>query len=193
MLRNESTRQLQVESIYRDSPESAHNVEVFINAASVTEAKPQLKKIQGTRFSEKYLASRYASSSSYSSRSYPPVPPRAGGSSSGGASTSSLAGAPGSPPRKVVSDFKAFSAAPGMRMADVGLGVNTEQSVDDQLAQSVELKFASISLEQAKRITLAAAVSRHPPSSQTELLSRGGLTVLSLGLSAQWRSAPPRA
>lgn len=71
---------------------------------------------------------------------------------------------PSSPPRKVISEFKAFSA-PKMSMQDTELGAESARSADDLLAQSVELKFAGISLEQAKRITIAAA----------------------------WRSAPPRA
>ena len=142
----------------RDTPESAHNVKVFTESDNIAIAKPQLQKIPGSRFSEKYLASRYASSASSYGRSsvYPPVPPR----SSSSTTTSSFpapATAPSSPPRKVVSTFAAFSAPIGLSMNDTALGANPAQSADDALAQSVELKLASISLEQAKRVVIASA------------------------------------
>jgi hypothetical protein len=43
-LRNESTKRLIVENIYRDSEEARHNVQVFSTAATLAEARPLLKK-----------------------------------------------------------------------------------------------------------------------------------------------------
>ncbi|KAL8277555.1 hypothetical protein RQP46_009987 [Phenoliferia psychrophenolica] len=154
LLRNESTKQLHVESIHRDSEEARHNVNVFTTANSLADAKGNLKKVTGSRFTEKYLATRYNSSYARTT-TYPApgLPPRGG----------AAAASPSSPPRKVVSEFKAFSAKPTLSMEDTPLGA--ELAEEDALAQSVELRFGNISLEQAKRITIASA----------------------------WRSAPPRA
>ena len=53
MLRNESTKQLHVEDIYRDIPEAQHNVSVWMNVQRLADAKSQLQRVQGSRFSEK--------------------------------------------------------------------------------------------------------------------------------------------
>ncbi|SRR5258706_1102855 len=45
LLRNESTKHIVIENIYRDIPEAAHNVQVWLAAASVQEARPQLKRV----------------------------------------------------------------------------------------------------------------------------------------------------
>lgn len=45
LLRNESTKKLVVENIYRESEEAKHNVEVFTQAPSLAEARPLLKKV----------------------------------------------------------------------------------------------------------------------------------------------------
>jgi hypothetical protein len=45
LLRNESTKHVVIENIYRDIPEAAHNVQVWLAAASIQEAKPQLKRV----------------------------------------------------------------------------------------------------------------------------------------------------
>lgn len=45
LLRNESTKKVVIESIYKESPESTNNVEVFTNAPSLAEARPLLKKV----------------------------------------------------------------------------------------------------------------------------------------------------
>ncbi|PLW45449.1 hypothetical protein PCANC_06712 [Puccinia coronata f. sp. avenae] len=111
LLRNESTKQLIVEDIYRDSPEARHNVEVWLNAFDIQAAKPNLRRIIGSRFTEKYLQSRYSAasaSSSSSARIYPlPLPSRkkASGTSTGGRRRTSTS----SPSRQVISDFKVFS------------------------------------------------------------------------------------
>lgn len=46
LLRNESTKKVVVESIYRESAEATHNVETFTHAPSLAEAKPLLKKVK---------------------------------------------------------------------------------------------------------------------------------------------------
>ena len=45
LLRNESTKRVVIESIYRESEEAKHNVQVFTNAPSLHEARPHLKKV----------------------------------------------------------------------------------------------------------------------------------------------------
>lgn len=45
LLRNESTKKLVVENIYRESEEAAHNVEVWGSAQSIQEARPHLQKV----------------------------------------------------------------------------------------------------------------------------------------------------
>lgn len=45
LLRNESTKKVVIESIYRDSEEAAHNVEVFMTAPSLAEARSRLRKV----------------------------------------------------------------------------------------------------------------------------------------------------
>lgn len=45
LLRNESTKKVVIESIYRDSEEARHNVNVFMTAPSLTEARQNLKKV----------------------------------------------------------------------------------------------------------------------------------------------------
>ncbi|POW05971.1 hypothetical protein PSHT_10545 [Puccinia striiformis] len=116
LLRNESTKQLIVEDIYRDSPEARHNVEVWLNAFDIQAAKPNLKRIIGSRFTEKYLQSRYSSISSSSSTStststriYPlPLPSRKKKTSPSSTMNRKQAST-SSPSRQVVSDFKVFS------------------------------------------------------------------------------------
>ena len=45
LLRNESTKKVVIESIYRESEEGTHNVNVFINAPTLAEARQLLKKV----------------------------------------------------------------------------------------------------------------------------------------------------
>jgi len=125
LLRNESTKKVVIESIYKDSAEAAHNVAVFMRAASLADARPQLKRVRlisslkrrllahiihciqvfGTRFTDKYLQARQQANRPYYSYSYTPhLPPRS-------LPVKSSAPAPASsPPRKVVTDFAAFGA-----------------------------------------------------------------------------------
>jgi len=46
LLRNESTKKVVIESIYKESPEAAHNVAVFTHASSVQEARPKLRRVR---------------------------------------------------------------------------------------------------------------------------------------------------
>lgn len=45
LLRNESTKKLVVENIYRESEEAKHNVQVWQNSPDLATARPQLKKV----------------------------------------------------------------------------------------------------------------------------------------------------
>ncbi|KAF8827533.1 hypothetical protein HHX47_DHR4000374 [Lentinula edodes] len=113
LLRNESTKKVVIESIYKDSEESRHNVAVFTAAPSLADARPLLKRVQGTRFTDKYLAARAAltrSSYTYTSSYAPATPPRSPPSKAASSPTSSVFSSSGSPPRKVVTDFAAFGA-----------------------------------------------------------------------------------
>ncbi|GAC72678.1 hypothetical protein L1887_48595 [Cichorium endivia] len=117
LLRNESTKQLHIESIYRDTEESRHNIQVWATASDLAAAKPNIKRVAGSRLSDKYLQTRRATSSY---KPYVPFPKPAGGSSTvfGGSASTSSAAHSGS--RKVVSEFSAFSASPGMSFQHTG-------------------------------------------------------------------------
>jgi hypothetical protein len=45
LLRNESTKKVVIESIYKDSDEARHNVEIFSRAPTLPEARPHLRKV----------------------------------------------------------------------------------------------------------------------------------------------------
>lgn len=45
LLRNESTKKVVIESIYRESEEAKHNVSVYMQAPSLNEARPLLKRV----------------------------------------------------------------------------------------------------------------------------------------------------
>ncbi|KAF7422369.1 hypothetical protein PC9H_010525 [Pleurotus ostreatus] len=172
LLRNESTKKVVIETIYKESEESAHNVAVFMEAPSLALARPLLKRVHGTRFTDKYLQARQSYSrpsyTSYTkSRPTPAIP----------------ASPPSSPPRKVVTDFAAFGApknasvfgtkvAPspfslaGGKAAFGGLrspsgtttfGGDDDDDDDDDTRQKVELREGSISLDQARRIAMQSA------------------------------------
>ncbi|KAL0069851.1 hypothetical protein AAF712_003121 [Marasmius tenuissimus] len=181
LLRNESTKKVVIESIYKDSEESRHNVAVFTEAPSLAEARPLLRRVIGTRFTDKYLQARqslhrgygYPSYSSYS----PATPPRSPPAPKSPSSPST------SPQRKVVSDFAAFGAPKnasvfgtavasspfslaGGKAAFGGMrGTGSprasfdddEDEEEDSGKQRVELQESSISLEQAKRIAMQSA------------------------------------
>ncbi|KAI0056104.1 elongation factor-2 kinase [Artomyces pyxidatus] len=180
LLRNESTKKVVIESIYKNSPEAAQNVEVFMRAGNLAEARPHLRKVvSGTRFTDKYLQVRMNSQrSSYSHSSgmsshYEPKSPK----------TSTFgSGTPSSPPRKVVTDFAAFGApkassvfgtavastpfslagnkaAFGSIRSTPGRGTmdDDDDDDDDDGRQKVFLKEDSISLDQARRIAMQSA------------------------------------
>jgi hypothetical protein len=46
LLRNESTKKVVIESIYKDSEESRHNVQVYTQAATLADARPELKRVR---------------------------------------------------------------------------------------------------------------------------------------------------
>ncbi|KAG0700018.1 hypothetical protein DFH29DRAFT_653129 [Suillus ampliporus] len=182
LLRNESTKKVVIESIYKESPEATHNVAVFTHATSLHEAKSQLKRVQGTRFTEKYLIARQtANRSLYSYPSYSPhTPSRTEKSYTSMTPSTSPSAAPSSPPRKVVTDFAAFGAPKnasvfgtavastpfslaggkaafgGIRNSPRGL-IDEEDDEDDDGRQRVELREDSISLDQARRIAMQSA------------------------------------
>jgi hypothetical protein len=46
LLRNESTKKVVIESIYKDLDEARHNVEIFSLASSLAEARPHLRRVR---------------------------------------------------------------------------------------------------------------------------------------------------
>ena len=48
LLRNESTKKVVIESIYRDSDEARHNVEIFSQATSLAAVRPHLRRVRKT-------------------------------------------------------------------------------------------------------------------------------------------------
>jgi hypothetical protein len=132
LLRNENTKKIIFENIYRESEEAVHNVQVFQTAPNLGAARPLLRKVRpsyrsdrntpyirlvhqvkGTRFTDKYLSVRHSIarheyiSSPYRTRPTPAAPP--------------------SPPaaathHKVVTDFPTFSA-PSSGMSVFGTAV----------------------------------------------------------------------
>jgi len=187
LLRNESTKKVVIESIYKESEEGTHNVNAFMHAASLPEARPHLKRVPGTRFTDKYLQAR--SSGSRFSSIYPPTPARSTERKYGSPSSPPISSAPAttsSPPRKVVTDFAAFGASPTASVFGTAVqstpfslaggkaafgairGAGTTRTVfdddddDDDTSsvpgkQKVELREGSITLDQARRITLQSA------------------------------------
>ncbi|KDN47001.1 hypothetical protein K437DRAFT_103248 [Tilletiaria anomala UBC 951] len=118
LLRNENTKQLYIESIYRESEESRHNIEIWAAAPNLETARPHIKRVVGSRLSEKYLQTRRAAAELRSStapfphpRQPVPIPSSLYATSSGSSAASS------SPSRKVLSDFSSFSATPGMSVS----------------------------------------------------------------------------
>ncbi|KAJ7212007.1 hypothetical protein GGX14DRAFT_446963 [Mycena pura] len=180
LLRNESTKKVVIESIYKDSEESRHNIEVYTHAASLVEARPHLKRVNGTRFTDKYLESRSQGlRNTYGSYPFAATPPRSPAKTP--ASSPKLAST-GSPPRKVVTDFAAFGAPAnasvfgtavastpfslaggkaafgGIRNGGVRGGTfDDEDDDEDDGRQKVELREDSISLDQARRIAMQSA------------------------------------
>lgn len=119
-LRNESTRQLIIEDIYRESPESTYNVLVWSSAENLAAARPYIRKVIGSRLSQKFIESRRRGMTSSSTRPVPlPVP----------VPTHAPEPAPPSapaPPRGIVSDFSPFAAS---QMSIASSGVSAPSSI----------------------------------------------------------------
>ncbi|WFD34058.1 hypothetical protein MCUN1_000886 [Malassezia cuniculi] len=178
-LRNESTRQLIIDDIYRESPESTHNVHVWSTAENLFVARPHIRKVIGSRLSQKFIESRrkglYAKATPSSVSDPAPA-------------------ATPSAPRRVVSDFSPFSV-PGMSVAgtEVAAGpqmseyrssdpidddgdddMDEENSDEDEALQGsaaytyvsgddgqrLALRQDTISLEQARRLTTQSVARR---------------------------------
>ncbi|KAI9058181.1 vWA-like protein [Trametes sanguinea] len=177
LLRNENTKRVVIESIYRESEEAKHNVNIYTQAPTLADARPHLKRVPGTRFTDKYLHARMASTrSSYYGSPYLPARPAEK------ASPTKAPVAPASPPRKVVSDFKAFGAAPtasvfgtavqstpfSLAGGKAAFGAlrgggrsaafdDDDDEEDDDGRQRIELREDSITLDQARRIAMQSA------------------------------------
>jgi len=184
LLRNESTKKLVIENIYRESPEATHNVEVWTQSGNLAEGKGLLKKVKGPRFTDKYLAASQARKTGYSS--YTPKTTRTLPTPS----TSPIigtAGVPTSPPRKVVTDFKTFTSPTSRTVQSVSVpgsdsaggifgprpstfshlrersrGIFGDDDDDDEdrepkEPQHLELRDGDITFDQAKRIALSSA------------------------------------
>ena len=128
LLRNESTKQLHIESIYRDSDgerimltstdypadprpassETRHNIEIWAAAPNLATARPHIKRVIGSRLSDKYLETRRAATSLRSSTSPFPQPRN---------TSSVLSTSPTPSSRQVLSNFSSFSAGPGLSVS----------------------------------------------------------------------------
>jgi hypothetical protein len=176
LLRNESTKKLVVENIYRESPEATHNVQVWSQAPNIQAARPHLMKVKGSRFTDKYLQVRYNSRHSYSSYTSSPYTSPALPARSPTKATS--------PSRKVVTNFAAFGASPpqhsifgsaaippqptfgGTATVPSSAGgirggvrsVDDDDDDDDESGpQKIELREDAITLDQARRIAVQSA------------------------------------
>lgn len=94
---------------------------LLFSAQDLASARPHLKKVTGSRFTEKYLEQRYGRASIY--RSAPTLPARASTTSAASSTTPSTppastgASSPASPSRKILSSFAAFSAPSAATLA----------------------------------------------------------------------------
>ena len=154
---------------------SRHSIPLSLTDSS------KISQVPGTRFTEKYLHARMASSKGYGSPYAPYIPARKA-SASGSPPAPKIPTPSHSPPRKVVTDFAAFGAPAnssvfgtavastpfslaggkaafgGMRGAARGISYDDEDEDDDDNGrQKIELREGSISLDQARRIALQSA------------------------------------
>lgn len=129
LLRNENTKRVVIESIYRESAEATHNVNTYMQSNTLADARPLLKRVRTiatfhrispntlmtslqvphSRFTDKYLQARMSSGRSYGTYS-PYLPTRKPTSPISTASAATIPTPAHSPPRKVVTDFAAFGA-----------------------------------------------------------------------------------
>ncbi|KIY71676.1 hypothetical protein CYLTODRAFT_418578 [Cylindrobasidium torrendii FP15055 ss-10] len=184
LLRNESTKKVVIESIYRETPESASNVEAFCNADTLKQARPFLQKVSGSRFTEKYAQMRQRGYTPYSHTYVPATPPRSPTLSR----SLSPRATPSSPPRKVVQDFASYGVASGTSVFGTsvapspfslaggkaafgsirntkprggGFDDDDDDDDDDNFGpgkQRVQLKDGSVTLEQARRIAIQSVM-----------------------------------
>lgn len=137
-------------------------------------------QVPGTRFTDKYLHARMASSKGYGSPYGSYIPARKSSTISTSPTTAKIPTPSQSPPRKVVTDFAAFGAPAnssvfgtavastpfslaGGKAAFGGMrggrttSFDDDDDDDDDGRQKVELREDSISLDQARRIALQSA------------------------------------
>ncbi|CAE6410042.1 hypothetical protein BN14_00345 [Rhizoctonia solani AG-1 IB] len=173
LLRGDGVKRMVVENIYRESDEAKHNVQVWTNARTIQDARPHLKKVKGSRFTDKYLNMGYTTRTY---RSPPTPPPRTPPASPPPRATSH---SPTSPPRRVVTDFPTFSTGAqglsvfgtGVEKANPMFGGNAfgaarfggmrdtsmDADDDDDEPDGIDVREGSVTLEQAKRIALQSA------------------------------------
>ncbi|KAG8826739.1 hypothetical protein FRB91_002550 [Serendipita sp. 411] len=173
LLRNESTKKVIIENIYRELPEASHNVQMWMNAPNIQAAKPLLKKIKGTRFTDKYLSAKYQPTRATSS-SPPPLSPtrrrtlndtKVFGATS--APQSVFHTAVKSSPFSLAGNTAAFGGMRGNPSRAIEDEDEDEDKGDDDIkreasvfssgAQSLELREDSITLDQARRIAMQSA------------------------------------
>ncbi|UZJ57284.1 hypothetical protein CBS101457_006604 [Exobasidium rhododendri] len=131
-LRNESTKQLYIESIYRESEASQNNIKIWTQSPDLATARPHLKRVIGSRLNDKYLQTKAASSSYKTYSDFPHPRSTATGIIAKDIYEASHAAVPSSPTpsshspeqsgasRKVISNFTTFSATPGMSFSSAG-------------------------------------------------------------------------
>ncbi|KAF8610423.1 hypothetical protein BDV93DRAFT_601434 [Ceratobasidium sp. AG-I] len=172
LLRGDGVKRMVVENIYRDSEEARWNVDVWSRARTLAEARPLLKKVKGSRFTDKYL------NMGYSTRTYrsPPTPPPRTPPASPPKAASPRS--PTSPPRRVVSDFATFSGntqslsvmGTGVEKANPMFGGNafgaarfggmrdsSKDDDDEDETEGIDVREGNVTFDQAKRIALQSA------------------------------------
>ncbi|CAE6540339.1 unnamed protein product [Rhizoctonia solani] len=169
LLRGDGVKRMVVENIYRESEEAKHNVHTWTNARTIQDARPHLKKVKGSRFTDKYLSMGY---SARTYRSPPTPPPRTPPASPPPRATSHSPTT--SPGRRVVTDFPTFTTgAQGLSvfgtgvekanpmfggnafgagrfggMRDTSSSMNVDED-DDNEPDGIDVREGSVTLEQA--------------------------------------------
>ncbi|KDN51597.1 hypothetical protein RSAG8_00142, partial [Rhizoctonia solani AG-8 WAC10335] len=169
LLRGDGVKRMVVENIYRESEEAKHNVHVWTNARTVQDARPHLKKVKGSRFTDKYLSMGYTARTY---RSPPTPPPRTPPASPPPRATSYSPTT--SPGRRVVTDFPTFTTgAQGLSVFGTGVekanpmfggnalgasrfGGMRDTSMaadeDDDEPDGIDVREGSVTLEQASTL-----------------------------------------
>ncbi|CAE6520019.1 unnamed protein product [Rhizoctonia solani] len=168
LLRGDGVKRMVVENIYRESEEARHNVQVWTNARTIQDARPHLKKVKGSRFTDKYLSMGYTTRTY---RSPPTPPPRTPPASPPPRATSHSPTT--SPGRRVVTDFPTFSTGAqglsvfgtGVERANPMFGGNAfgagrfggmrdtamDADDDDEGPDGIDVREGSVTLEQASQ------------------------------------------